>query len=513
MVIFPPTGYTYLCAHRTLRVLAERLAGQGHAVLRVDYDGTGDSAGDQWDPDRVPAWRATLQAAVAELRALGCRQVTLVGVRLGATFVLLDGAALAAQRIVAWAPVVSGRRFAKELRLLSTPVPAEHDPLHAPGTIVAVGYVFSAETIAAIQALGLAELSDPSAAPTLVLDDPRGSAAGAVEHLRTLGADVHHQTLPGGETALETPPEFATVPEPILDTICDFIGRCDRGGRKRSQPRARADLRWQHGRVVEEVITLPPNGQIGVLCSPVAPNPARATLVLLNPGSETHVGPGRAWVEYARSLALLGHRSARVDFRGWGESPDDGRAPGRPYDACGEEDAVSIVQSLREAGHERVVLCGLCAGAWIALRAVLHGTAAGVIALNPQMYWQPGDLVEINWDLIRAGRAREIRQIERGAKLHLWNVLDAFGERPPAGAWLDKLAATGLPVKLLFAAGDDGLVFLRSRLARRLERAARAGTISVRELGDIDHPMHRTWSRPLVVQALHEALDEIDRRG
>ena len=43
------------------------------------------------------------------------------------------------------------------------------------------------------------------------------------------------------------------------------------------------------------------------------------------------------------------------------------------------------------AGHERVVVFGLCASAWIALRAVLDAPVAGVIALNPQLYWKPGD--------------------------------------------------------------------------------------------------------------------------
>ena len=45
VVVCPPSGYEAVCAHRTLRVVAERLAERGFAVLRFDYDGTGDSAG------------------------------------------------------------------------------------------------------------------------------------------------------------------------------------------------------------------------------------------------------------------------------------------------------------------------------------------------------------------------------------------------------------------------------------------------------------------------------------
>jgi pimeloyl-ACP methyl ester carboxylesterase len=204
VVILPPVGYPYLCAHHTLRVLGESLARQGHTVLRVDYDGTGDSAGDQWDPDRIAAWRDTARLAVEELRKIGCRRITLIGTRLGGTFALLDGGSLHAERIVAWAPVVSGRRYAKELRMMSTPVPAEHDSLDPQGTIVSAGNVFSAQTLDELRALAISSLSIPPAALTLIVDDPAGSAASAVEHLQSIGARVEHVRLSGGDAALET---------------------------------------------------------------------------------------------------------------------------------------------------------------------------------------------------------------------------------------------------------------------------------------------------------------------
>jgi pimeloyl-ACP methyl ester carboxylesterase len=260
------------------------------------------------------------------------------------------------------------------------------------------------------------------------------------------------------------------------------------------------------------LVTLAPDGQQAIVTSPAAPDRSKATLVLLNPGSETHVGPGRAWVEYARSLALLGHRTVRVDFRGWGESPDDGRAPGRPYDAAGVQDTESVVHALGDLGYDRIVLAGLCASAWIALRTVLRVPVAGIIALNPQFYWQPGYPIEIDVDTDRRLRGKEIRNHERGARWHVWSILDMFGSRPPAGRWLDQLAATGVPINLVFAEGDDGLIFLNTRLARRSRRVQKAGTITVRELPDVDHPMHRVWLRHRILDTLHQALNDIDAR-
>ena len=59
-LILPPLGYEYMTTHRTLRTIAERVAAAGCCALRIDYDGTGDSAGDQWDAGRVAAWRQSV---------------------------------------------------------------------------------------------------------------------------------------------------------------------------------------------------------------------------------------------------------------------------------------------------------------------------------------------------------------------------------------------------------------------------------------------------------------------
>ena len=122
-----------------------------------------------------------------------------------------------------------------------------------------------------------------------------------------------------------------------------------------------------------------------------------------------------------------------MDFSGWGESPDRGHVPGRPYDQHGIGEVGEAVGSLRELGHQRIVLAGLCAGAWIALRATLTVDVDGVVAINPQMYWQPGDPVEA--DLVSETRVRRLPEIRRNKRLRsvgLWWLLDILGVRHPA---------------------------------------------------------------------------------
>ncbi|HZZ12118.1 MAG TPA: alpha/beta hydrolase, partial [Paraburkholderia sp.] len=90
VVLCYPFGYDGLCTYRGMRRLAERLAAGGSTVLRFDYPGTGDSAGDAGEPGRWRAWIDSIKEAVAFLRdTRGVTRVTLCGLRLGGTLAAL----------------------------------------------------------------------------------------------------------------------------------------------------------------------------------------------------------------------------------------------------------------------------------------------------------------------------------------------------------------------------------------------------------------------------------------
>ena len=89
-VLCPPIGSEYTRSHRSIRHLADRFAAAGIPAIRFDYHGTGDSPGNDLDPDRLAAWRANVVDACARARAWSGRsRVALVGVRLGGTIAAL----------------------------------------------------------------------------------------------------------------------------------------------------------------------------------------------------------------------------------------------------------------------------------------------------------------------------------------------------------------------------------------------------------------------------------------
>ena len=115
-VLCYPFGVEYMRAHRAFRQLTTLLTRAGVHVLRFDWFGTGDSAGDGRDAS-VEQWRADVGDAVQELRdTTGLDRVSLVGLRLGATLAL-EGARGRddVDHLVLWDPIVSGAAYLEEL--------------------------------------------------------------------------------------------------------------------------------------------------------------------------------------------------------------------------------------------------------------------------------------------------------------------------------------------------------------------------------------------------------------
>lgn len=206
IVLCSPWGQEYLRAHRSMRLLADMLAGAGNDVLRFDYYGTGDSAGDMVDGS-VQGWEADIETAIDELKDIsGAPKVALVGLRLGATL----AARVAVRRrrdvgaLVLWDPVVSGSAYVAELLRTATerehaaerprPRPAEHGGGHE-----LLGFPLPAEMIRAIEELEL------------------GSSAAS------LPARTHSVVSQGARTTEELRRAFGS--NAATDRVAEFAGR------------------------------------------------------------------------------------------------------------------------------------------------------------------------------------------------------------------------------------------------------------------------------------------------
>lgn len=124
----------------------------------------------------------------------------------------------------------------------------------------------------------------------------------------------------------------------------------------------------------------------GVATVPDAQPPVATTLLILNSGFLHHVGSCLLSVRIARSAALRGMRSIRMDFSGIGDSPV------RPSTGDDEERSASeVCEALAYAqeqwGEQRFVVVGLCSGAYAGFAAARRFDAIdGVIGIAPFGY-------------------------------------------------------------------------------------------------------------------------------
>jgi dienelactone hydrolase len=513
VLIVPPIGYEYWSSHNALRELATRLSGNGHIVLRLDYTGTGDATGVLSDIGTLAVWKADIIAGVGTLRRLGASTITLIGLRLGASLALAVADQAATDATVAWAPIISGRRYVKEVYLLSQTAP-EGVALGGPDARFFAGCVFTNTLMDDLSDVSLASVITPGRVLIIDRDDKKSNDA-LVDHLRETGAIVEHCVLSGTDQILDVPTEYATTPSEVIDRVAGWVGSLDQAKAVDIHPdmdiSTRIEMDWHGTRIVEHQRELGEHRLVGIDSRPVemSGRPV-STVVFLNSGSEHHIGSGRVWVELARRLAVDGYIGLRTDFRGWGESGDAGFSPGRPYDSHTIDDVGEIVRAVRSYSNGPIILVGLCASAWVALRRCWDLDVDGIVAFNPQLYWQPGDPVEASMAETRQRRSGDIARIKRFRERAVWTALDRLRIRSPEGRWLTRIGETRFPIDFWFAKGDDGIEYLRDRLGRRLEVSQRKGMLTVNEFSDLDHSMHRIWDRGEAYDSLRRMIDKVE---
>ena len=401
IVLCPPLGYEYMSAYPTFRLLAERLAALGFDTLRVDYDGTGDSAGDYDEPGRVPAWLGSVTCAIEEARRLaGSGPVAVVGLRAGALMAVHAAAACGGVgRLVLWSPFASGHAYVRELKALAGLSVQEHahEEPDEPG-VNAAGHLMTRETIEALDRWTLDGVVTPPAPDVLIVDRDDLSVAAALDaRLEMLGARVT-RIRPAGTAAMLELPQNARVPEAALDEITTWFGRWSATPR----PAAADSPAMEDGAAAfaageqyrERTVRFGRGDRLfGILTAPALESGAAPSIIMLNTGVEYHVGPHRLYVPLAREWAAHGHLVLRFDLGGIGDSAPPPDAPvnvAYPQHMLDNmQDAIAFVR--KEAPHRQVIVAGLCSGGWLAFQAARDGLAVdAIVSVNPPLYLRDG---------------------------------------------------------------------------------------------------------------------------
>ena len=520
VLICPPFGYEAGCSHRTLRTIADRLAALGHLVLRFDYEGTGASSGGGTEADLLPGWQASVRTGLAELRRLGVRRPALVGLRLGAAL------AVAASRddpdlgpIALWAPVTSGRRYWRELRAQAAITPAG---VPGDGSLNVVGHYVSAATVRAIKTWDPLAGARPDATVVLVQSPGWRDVGETADELAAAGLRPALLELEGTSAVLERDAEMVDVPAHLVERLCDWVHDSTVASLiEGSSPSADPVRLLDAGLIQEEIVSISPRGLYGVLTQPVG-LPSSAGVILLNNGVAPAAGPGRAWVEFARALALEGVTSLRLDFSGIGDSPDARRRRVRREEAVPRTAGAELLAAadfLRRRGVQTVTAVGLCSGAHISVRTAAYGDGVDtVFAINPPLYYLRdqgiGPWQRWLWALTAFPMSKKpVRAAAHRLPERVWTWLDRLGLFPSPARYLRRAARRGTQVQLVFSSDDPGLYDLRVRADSAVRRLVGEGQAALLIVDGMDHSMFDLGRRAEVLDALRKVCGAESTHG
>lgn len=546
VLICSPFGREDECAYRTLRVLAERLAADGHPVLRFDFPGTGDAAGDAHTPDLVPTWAGAIAAGIDSLKAqAGCSQVAVVGLRLGA--LLAAGVAASREDIAAFvaiAPPASGRAFVREMKAFEAASAAVGRADPSAGLTETGGHVLTSAVRDALSRLGPAALQRPPALRMLLIDrDDMPSAGPWIARMAELGVSADRESHPGfADMMLD--PHLGKVPQSMVDALANWLAR---------QPMAAAGPSFEalrHGPielpdgVVEEPVWMTVAGAriFGILSQATTDTTPSRIVLLLNSGAQRRSGPGRLHVLLARRWAASGAAVLRLDLPGLGDAPPrDGDRDNVVYPRAIVHELRDLVRQLRErwpgAGCHAV---GICSGAFHALQLACEQAGVdSVVVINPLAFYSPGEgpLVEPlpaymvtqemsryrrspfsldRWSKLVRGEV-DVRRVARLLGRHAGqSVVTAWRElarllrlplRDDLAGELGRATANGTVLHFVFAEDEPGEALLRSLAGRAIGRLQSQHRLHLHRMDDADHTFTGEAARERVA-ALMDALFE-----
>jgi alpha/beta superfamily hydrolase len=549
VVICPPIGFEYTHAHRTLRHLADHLASRGLAALRVDYPGTGSSAGDESSTAAVDGWLEGIDRAVdfAE-RLTGGAPASLVGLRLGAALAGVAASKREIRSLVAWAPITSGRRFARETRalhLVGGRTASDTDFLEAGG------FRFSQETLAGIAELNLGGVDLPLLGGALIvdrLDQPVDS------HLKERFAALDRPAtvlMQSDYPDMMAEPQYTVVPQTLLTDIVAWVA--DGAGPAVTPLPAQVLAEVEQSRVADmtsgtglrhrDTQLLIPIDQdrdlFGILSVPAKSKPPGAPLVLLpNSGAVHQAGPNRLYVELASELVGVGVPTFRFDLRNLGDSctgnpPDENH----PYPETASDDMRVVLAFLRsELGYETFSATGLCSGGHTAFHASLElkdDPIGTLISINPltfryqrgmsldtplsyrttadAKYYQAAIWDRARWKKLLTGRA-DVRYIASFVAKRVGqrssDVGRSLARRLGLGSPgvlerdLHELHRLGRSIRFIFSSSDPGHEVLAREAGPTCARLQTTGAMHTTIVADADHTFSRKKQRVEAIAAV-----------
>jgi len=545
IIVVPALGHEYTHGYRALRAFASAAAATGFTVIRLDLRGTGNST--EVSGFGVNAWLEDINRAREYLlKTVGLNGVVLFGVRASAFLVLKS--CRTEEGIILWNACSSGRSFIRELRVLQkigAATPGQH-------VLESGGLVFDETLRQSIEGMKLLDL--PSRIGNVLLVEKSGlqSDSALTNLLRQCAISLQVAMNDEFATAFREP-HNTCIPLNFIDTAVQWLSSnypdVDAAHTiSHAGPVASIMLPDVFPEMTESVLRI--NGLFAILTHTVN---SKSIVLMSNAGSVHHVGANRLYVNLARALSGQGIDCLRYDLANLGDSVDlqgqfeaGGVDPtphaNTPYPETAGRDIEEVMTWAQQQGYTRILMAGLCAGAYAAFDMARQRRSSfplELILVNPLTFqWQEGMSLEIPteysaiqqtvayqsaltdwqrwkrfftgdinyWLLIRHLLSSSIRRLANGVR----ESAQLLGLRSPPRLTQDllRIAESGSTLRFYFAERDPGLEILHTAGKRCLAALGKKDVLRVRTIKGADHTFKQVHERNELVRMIIEDIGD-----
>ena len=545
IIVVPALGHEYMHGYRALRAFASAAAATGFTVVRLDLRGTGNST--EVSGFGVNSWLEDINRAREYLlETIGLKDGVVVGVRASA-FLVLKSCRME-EGIIVWNPCSSGRSFIRELRVLQKLGAATTgQPVLESG-----GLVFDETLRQSLEGMKLPDL--PSRIGHVLLVEKSGPQADSslTNLLRQRAISLQHEMNDEFATAFREP-HNTHIPLKFIDTAVQWLSTNypdidDSRTFSQADPVASIVLPDVFPEMTESVL------RIKALFAILTHTANSKSIVLMsNAGSVHHVGANRLYVNLARALSEQGIDCLRYDLANLGDSVDlqaqfesVGIDPtpeaNTPYPETAGRDIEAMISWAHQQGYTRILMAGLCAGAYAAFDVARQRRTSfplELILMNPLTFqWQEGMSLEIPseysaiqqtvayqsaltdwqrwkrlftgdinyWLLIRHLLTSFIIRLANGAR----ESAQLLGLRSPPRITQDllRIADSGSTLSFYFAERDPGLEILHTAGKRWLAALGKKGVLRIRTIKGADHTFKQVHERNELVRMIIEDIGD-----
>ncbi len=545
VIIVPSLGHEYSHGYRALRALACAAAAAGFSVIRPDLRGTGNST--ETSRVGVHAWLEDIDRARQYLfQTLRLTGVVLVGVR--ASAFLLFESCKAEEGIIMWNPCSSGRSFIRELKVLG-----KIDASAAGQSVLeSGGLVFDDTLQQSIEGLKISDTLSCIGHALLVERADRQADATLANLLSQRAASLQKATTDEFVSAFREP-HNTHIPLKFIECAIQWLSSKYPSVEGSSSLAERSSapstvLPNASPTVTESVLRI--NTLFAILTHTAD---SKSIVLMSNGGSAHHVGANRLYVTLARTLSEQGIDCLRYDLANLGDSVDlqaqfesGGIDPtpeaNTPYPEAAGRDIQIILSWAQQQGYSRILMAGLCAGAYAAFdlaRQPGFSFPLELILINPLTFrWQEGMSLEIpvEYSNLQQSKAYQsaARDWQRWKRLFTGDInyrllikhfftsitrrfvirsselAEILGLREPPRLAQDlrRIAASGSDLRFYFAERDPGLEILRTAGERCLSVLTKNRGLRIRTIKGADHTFRRVRERDELIRAIIEDIGD-----